>query len=44
MIVSASGLNKVGLRLFHEGKEYTEYDDSSFDELFPGLNLVEFYI
>ena len=44
MIVSASGLNKVGLRLFHEGKEYTEYDDSTLDELFPGLNLVEFYI
>ena len=44
MIASASGLNKIGLRLFHEGKEYTEYDESSLDELFPNLDLVEFYI
>ena len=44
MIVSASGLNKVGLRLFHEGKEYTEYDDSTLVELFPDLDLIEFYI
>ena len=44
MISSASGLNKVGLRLFHEGKEYTEYDESSLDELFPNLDLIEFYI
>ena len=42
MIVSASGLNKVGLRLFHEGKEYTEYDESALDELFPDLDLVVF--
>ena len=44
MIVSASGLNKVGLRLFHEGKEYTKYDESALDELFPDLNLVVFDI
>ena len=44
MIISASGLNKVGLRLFHEGKEYTQYDESALDELFPDLDLVEFYI
>ena len=44
MIVSASGLNKVGLRLFHEGKEYTQYDESALDELFPDLNLVVFDI
>ena len=44
MIVSASGLNKVGLRLFHEGKEYTQYDESALNELFPNLDLIEFYI
>ena len=44
MIVSASGLNKVGLRLFHEGKEYTEFDENSLEELFPNLSLVVFDI
>ena len=44
MIASASGLNKVSLRLFHEGKEYTQYDESALDELFPNLDLVEFDI
>ena len=44
MIASASGLNKVSLRLFHEGKEYTQYDESALDELFPDLDLVEFDI
>ena len=44
MIASASGLNKVSLRLFHEGKEYTQYDESALDELFPELDLVEFDI
>ena len=44
MIASASGLNRVSLRLFHEGKEYTQYDESALDELFPNLDLVEFDI
>ena len=44
MIVAAADLNKVGLRLFHEGKEYTSYDDYPLDQLFPGLERVEFYI
>ena len=44
MIVAAADLNKVGLRIFHNGKEYTNYDDSALDELFPDLKRVEFYI
>ncbi len=44
MIVAAADLNKLGLRIFHEGKEYTNYDDSALDQLFPGLTKVEFYI
>ena len=44
MISSASGLNKVGLRLFHEGIEYTQYDESALNELFPNLSLIEFSI
>ena len=44
MIIAAADLNKVGLRIFHEGVEYTLYDESALDELFPNLNLVEFYI
>ena len=42
MIVAAADLNKVGLRIFHEGKEYTAYDDSALDELFPDLQKVVF--
>ena len=44
MIVAAADLNRVGLRIFHEGKEYTDFDDSSLDQLFPDLDRVEFYI
>jgi hypothetical protein len=44
VISSASGLNKVGLRLFHEGIEYTQYDESALNELFPILSLIEFCI
>ena len=44
MIVAAADLNKVGLRIFHDGKEYTSYDDSALDELFPDLQQVEFYL
>ena len=42
MIVAAADLNKVGLRIFHEGVEYTAYDDSALDELFPDLQKVVF--
>ena len=44
MIVAAADLNKVGLRIFHDGVEYTAYDDSALDELFPDLQQVEFYL
>ena len=44
MIVAAADLNKVGLRIFHDGKEYTSYDDYALDQLFPDLERVEFYI
>ena len=44
MIVAAADLNKVGLRIFHDGVEYTSYDDSALDELFPDLQQVEFYL
>ena len=44
MIIAAADLNKTGLRIFHEGKEYTDYDESALDELFPDLKYVEFYI
>ena len=44
MIVAAADLNKAGLRIFHDGKEYTDYDENALDELFPDLTYVEFYI
>ena len=44
MIVAAADLNKAGLRIFHDGKEYTDYGESALDELFPDLTYVEFYI
>ena len=44
MIIHAADLNKTGLRIFHDGVEYTDYDDSALDELFPDLDYVEFYI
>ena len=44
MIVAAADLNKGGLRLFHEGKEYTNYEENALDQLFPNLDYVEFYI
>ena len=44
MIVHAADLNKAGLRIFHDGVEYTDKDEYALDELFPDLNYVEFYI
>ena len=34
ILVAAAGLNKVGLRIFHNGKEYTDYDESTLDKLY----------
>ena len=42
MIDAAANLNRAHLRIFHEGKEYTSYDDSTLEILFPDLNLVIF--
>ena len=44
ILVAAAGLNKVGLRIFHNGKEYTDYDESTLEQLFPNLNYIEFYL
>ena len=44
MIVAAAELNKVGLRIFHDGVEYTNYGDSCLDQLFPDLQRVEFHL
>ena len=42
MIDSAANLNRAHLRIFHEGKEYTSYDNFSLDNLFPELNIIIF--
>ena len=44
MIIAAADLNKVGLRIFHDGVEYTNNDDDALDQLFPDLQKVEFDI
>ena len=44
MIIHAADLNKTGLRIFHDGVEYTDKDEKALDELFPNLDYVEFYI
>jgi hypothetical protein len=41
MIIAAANLGKSELRVFHKGTEFTQYDDSTLDELFPELPLVE---
>lgn len=41
MITAAAGLGK-GLKLYHEGKEYTHYDTDSLEFLFPTLETVVF--
>ena len=38
MIIHASDLNKTGLRIFHDGVEYTDKDEKALDELFPNLD------
>ena len=42
MIISAASLGKVSLRIFHEGKEYTQNDPDLLDFLFPTLDTVIF--
>ena len=42
MIDAAANLNRAHLRLFHEGSEYTSYDSSSLENLFPDLNIIIF--
>ena len=42
MIDAAANLNRAHLRIFHEGTEYTSYDDSTLENLFPSLDLIIF--
>ena len=42
MLIAASNLGKIGLRIFHEGVEYTDRDPDCLDQLFPDLQVVEF--
>ena len=44
MIQMAAHLKKNNFRLFCEGKEYTEYQEETFESLFPSQNLVVFTI
>jgi hypothetical protein len=38
-------VNKLGLRMFHKATdiEYTKYTDETLEELFPGLETIEFF-
>ena len=42
MIDAAANLNNAHLRIFHEGTEYTSYNESSLDILFPEKELIVF--
>lgn len=42
MIAAAANIGKVGLRIFHEGIEYTDRDPEHLDDLFPNLQKVIF--
>ena len=42
MIDAAANLNRAHLRIFHDGVEYTSYDESSLEKLFPELNTIIF--
>ncbi len=44
MLMAAASLYKVGLRIYNNGVEYTNYITSTLEELFPNLQLVEFNI
>ncbi len=42
MLKAAASLEKNGIRIYHNGIEYTFKTTSTLDELFPNLQLVEF--
>lgn len=42
MIQIAAHLRKNNFRLFSEGQEYTQCNDETFDEVFPGQKLIVF--
>ena len=44
MLISAANLGKISLRIFHKGKEYTNYNNETIESLFPNLNEIEFTI
>lgn len=46
MLVVASKVAKIGLRIFHKQteKEYTSYKTETLEELFPGKDEIEFVI
>ena len=42
MIDAAANLGRAHIRIFHNGKEYTSYDEDSLDFLFPTLEIIVF--
>ena len=42
MLRAAASLDKVGIRIYHDGIEYTNKTTSTLEELFPNLDLVDF--
>ena len=42
MLMAAASLEKVGIRIFHNGIEYTNKTTSTLEELFPNIQLVDF--
>ena len=42
MLSSAANLGKVSLRIFHNGKEYTNSNNETIQNLFPNLQEIEF--
>ena len=42
MIDAAANLGRAHIRIFHNGKEYTSYDEDSLDFLFPTLEVIVF--
>ena len=44
MLKSALHLKNIGLRIFHEGQEYTSMEQETLQFLFPELNIINFSI
>ena len=42
MIDAAANLGRAHIRLFHDGQEYTSYDEDSLEFLFPTLEVIVF--